>query len=347
MKIERAKDDRIRITIPYDPECIRIIKSFRGYRWHPVERYWTIPYSERVLGDLRKTLGGSHAIRDWFEHTSMQSPHAFEDLRKLLASRKYSPRTVKSYIRYNQELLTFTGSRPEEISNAEIMEYLSHLASGKQVSTSTLNVAINALRFYYGEVRKKNFVFDIKRPGKDKKLPVVMNKKEIVSILSSIRNHKHVALLMLVYSAGLRVSEVVKLKPEDIDDERKLIHVRGAKGRKDRYTILSEKALQVIRHYQKEYGHSIWLFPGQNRSKHITTRTAQTIFANACRDAGIRKDVSIHSLRHSFATHLLDGGTDLRYIQELLGHKSSKTTEIYTHVSTKNLGRIRSPLDDL
>ena len=173
------------------------------------------------------------------------------------------------------------------------------------------------------------------------------NRREIARTFSMMTNKKHIAILMLVYSAGLRVGEVVRLKPEDIDEERKLIHISGAKGRKDRYTILSEKALQVIRHYQKEYGHSTWLFPGQNRSKHITTRTTQTIFANACKDAGILKDVSIHSLRHSFATHLLDGGTDLRYIRELLGHKSSKTTEIYTHVSTKDLGRIRSPLDDI
>jgi len=174
-----------------------------------------------------------------------------------------------------------------------------------------------------------------------------MSKEEITSILASIRNPKHTALLMLVYSAGLRVSEVAKLKPGDIDENRKLIHIRGAKGRKDRYTILSDKAVQAIRQYQNEYGLSIWLFPGQNRSKHITTRTAQAIFANACKDAGILKDVSIHSLRHSFATHLLEAGTDIRYIQELLGHKSTKTSEIYTHVSTKNLGRIRSPLDDM
>ncbi len=152
---------------------------------------------------------------------------------------------------------------------------------------------------------------------------------------------------MLIYSAGLRVSEVVKLKPEDIDTGRKLIHVKDAKGRKDRYTMLSDVALETTRSYLKEYGQSKWLFPSHDKGKHITTRAVEKIFTNACKKANIKKNVTVHSLRHSFATHLLESGTDLRYIQELLGHKSSKTTEIYTHVSNKDIGRIKSPLDSL
>ena len=152
---------------------------------------------------------------------------------------------------------------------------------------------------------------------------------------------------MLMYSAGLRVSEVVKLKPEDIDMRRKLIHIRGAKGRKDRYTMLSEVALKTFKEYLEKYKPEKWLFPGQRKNKHISTRTAQAIFEKARDKAGIKKDATVHSLRHSFATHLLESGVDLRYIQELLGHKSSKTTEIYTHVSTKNLSKITSPLDML
>jgi len=152
---------------------------------------------------------------------------------------------------------------------------------------------------------------------------------------------------MLVYSAGLGVSEVVKLKPEDIDVERKLIHIRGAKGRKDRYTLLSDVALETIRKYLKEYGQSKWLFPSQDKQKYITTRTVEKIFSTACKKTNIKKNVTVHSLRHSFATHLLESGTDLRYIQELLGHRSSKITEIYTHVSNKNIGKIKSPLNSL
>ena len=194
---------------------------------------------------------------------------------------------------------------------------------------------------------KKNFAYEIKRPKKDKKLPVVLSRFEISQMLSSVSNIKHRAILMLTYSAGLRVSEVVKLRYEDIDAERKLIFLKSAKGRKDRYTMLSDVALETIRKYLKEYGQSRWLFPGQDKENHMTTRTVEKIFSNTCKKANIEKDVTVHSLRHSFATHLLECGTDLRYIQEVLGHKSSKTTEIYTHVSNRDIGKIKSPLDCL
>jgi integrase/recombinase XerD len=151
----------------------------------------------------------------------------------------------------------------------------------------------------------------------------------------------------LTYSAGLRVGEVVRLKLEDIDEERKLIHIRQAKGRKDRYTVLSQVAWDFLNIYLKKYQPEVWLFTGAESGTHLTERSVQHIFENACEKAGIKKDVSVHSLRHSFATHLLEGGTDLRYIQELLGHASSKTTEIYTHVSKRDIGSIQSPLDRL
>ncbi len=152
---------------------------------------------------------------------------------------------------------------------------------------------------------------------------------------------------MLVYSAGLRVGEVVRLKPEDIDSKRMLIHIRGSKGIKDRYSLLSRKALEILREYRRKYKHGKWLFGGAKEDRHLSIRSVDKIFKNACDKAGIKKDVSVHTLRHSFATHLLEGDTDLRYIQELLGHAHSKTTEIYTHVSTKNLGKITSPLETL
>jgi len=271
----------------------------------------------------------------------------FENLRKNLVVRKYSPKTIKSYIHYNKDFLGYVRKKPNEITNEDVKDYLFYLVEEKEVSASTLNTAINALKFYYGEVLKRGFVYELKRPKKDKKLPVVLSQEEISRILSSITNIKHRLILMLIYSAGLRVSEVVKLKPEDIDDERKLIHIKGGKGRKDRYTMLSEVAIEMIRRYLKEYGQSIWLFSSQDKEKHITTRTVEKIFSNACRKANIKKNATVHSLRHSFATHLLERGTDLRYIQELLGHKSSKTIEIYTHVSNKDIGKIKSPLDSL
>ncbi|MEW6003116.1 MAG: site-specific tyrosine recombinase/integron integrase [Nitrospirota bacterium] len=271
----------------------------------------------------------------------------FEDLRRELPSRKYSYKTVKGYLYYNRDFLNFIDKKPSDITDADIKDYLLYLVEEKQSATSTLNQAINALKFYYGTMLKKRFLYDIKRPRKDKKLPVVLSKEEVASILSSVDNIKHKAILMLVYSSGLRVGEVVRLKPEDIDSKRMLVFIKGAKGRKDRYSLLSESALKTLREYWREYKPVKWLFPGPNSERYITIRTAQRVFEIACNRAGIRKDVTIHSLRHSFATHLLENGIDLRYIQELLGHKSSKTTEIYTHVSTKDFAKIRNPLDQI
>lgn len=174
-----------------------------------------------------------------------------------------------------------------------------------------------------------------------------MSEDEVCRILKSIDNLKHRAIIFLVYSAGLRVGEVVRLRIQDIDSKRMLVNVKQAKGKKDRNTLLSNISLEVLRSYMKKYRPEDWLFPGKDEKDHITERTVQRVFESACRRAEITKNVSVHTLRHSFATHLLEGGTDLRYIQELLGHNSSKTTEIYTHVSTKSISKIQSPLDKL
>ncbi len=331
------EDERIAVAFPYNPDYIPKIKNIEGYRWHPEGKYWSVPYSE--LERLLSAFDGESIVID---------PAVYLDnLRKELMLRKYSQRTVKQYLYHNREFLESSKKNPYDVSDEDIKDYLYRLVNEKNVSTSTLNTAINALKFYYGEVLKRKFVYEIKRPRKDKKLPVVLSQEEVSRILSSVNNIKHKAILMLIYSAGLRISEVVKLKPEDIDIQRKLIHVKDAKGRKDRYTLLSDVVLETIKRYQKEYGQSKWLFPSQDKGKHITTRTVEKIFSNACKKAKIKKDATVHSLRHSFATHLLESGTDLRYIQELLGHKSSKTTEIYTHVSNKDIGKIKSPLDNL
>ena len=303
---------------------------------------------EKILLDpvLRAKLS-KHVIARRSVRPTKQPPHNFEDLKRELISRKYSYRTVKGYLFYNRELVSFIGKEPGDVTESDIKDYLFYLAEEKQSATSTLNQAINALKLYYGSMLKKKFIYEVKQPRKDRKLPVVLSKEEVAKILSSVENLKHKALLMIVYSAGLRVGEVVRLRVEDIDSKRMLIHVKGSKGRKDRYTILSGIALQVLQEYWRKYPPSNWLFEGARNGRYLSIRSAQKIFEQACERAYIRKDVTIHSLRHSFATHLLEGGTDLRYIQELLGHRDSKTTEIYTHVSTKSLGRILSPLDSL
>ncbi len=313
VKIDPGRNNKIIIRIPYNQDLINKVKSIPRREWNPQGKYWEVPYSEDLITKLKSLFGENLVVDPYFYLIPLQ---------KELSIRKYSRRTIKSYIRINRDFLLFSGKRPEEIENKDVKEYLYYAVNQKKVAASTLNVIINALRFYYGEILKKRFAYEIKRPKKDKKLPIVLSQEEVSRILSSVTNLKHRLILMLMYSAGLRVGEVVKLKIEDIDVKRRLIRVRGGKGRKDRYTILSEVALKTFKEYAE-------------------------IFERARNKAGIKKDATVHSLRHSFATHLLENGVDLRCIQELLGHKHSKTTEIYTHVSTKNLSKIRSPLDML
>lgn len=347
IKIKKIESGEIAVTLFYNPVYVEKFKGIKGHRWTPKEKCWVFPHSDNVLRRLLdifkgEDVGVALSLRIRKEHKPL-----FEDLRKEMVSRKYSPKTIKAYTHYNEDILKFANKQPGKITEGDIKDYLFHLVEEKKVATSTLNSAINALKFYYGTILKKDFIYEVKRPRKDKKLPVVLSKEEVGRILSNVDNIKHKALLMLVYSAGLRVSEVIKLKPEDIDSKRKLVHIRSAKGRKDRYTLFSDMALETLRNYWEKYKPKKWLFQSQDKERHITTRTVQRIFSNTCKKVGIRKEVSVHSLRHSFATHLLEQGTDLRYIQELLGHKSSKTTEIYTHVSNKELGKIKSPLDNI
>jgi len=338
VKIEFGKDNKVIIRVPYDQKLIKKVKTISGRKWNSQRKYWEVPYSDGLIAKLQNLFGGNLVIDPYLYLMPLQ---------KELLIRKYSIRTMRSYLRYNRDFLLFTGKKPEEIVNEDIKKYLYYMVEKKKVSTPTLNIAINALKFYYGEILKKKFIYEVKRPKKDKKLPVVLSREEVKKILQITENIKHKAILMLMYSGGLRVGEVVRLRPEDIDANRKLIHIRASKGRKDRYTLLSEVALQILREYWKKEKLGKWLFPSWNKEKHITERTVQKIFQNACKKGGIKKNVSVHSLSHSFATHLLESGIDLRYIQELLGHKNSKTIEIYTHVSTKNLSAIIPPLDNL
>lgn len=335
------------VKFPYNSIYIAKIKTIHGYKWYPEEKYWSVPSDNSTLEKIISLFEGEKLDIDPYLQTRNQRVALFEGLRKALIARKYSVKTIKSYIHFNEDFLMFIKKNPAEVTNDDTRDYLFYLADRKDFSASTLNVAINALKFYYGEILKKNFIYEVKRPRKDQKLPVVLSREEVSKILSPIANVKHKAILMVTYSAGLRVSEVVKLRYEDIDTERKLIHIKGAKGRKDRYTLLSDVASKTLKLYIDSYQPKKWLFHSRDVNYHITTRTAQRIFEYACKTAEIKKEVTVHSLRHSFATHLLESGVDLRYIQELLGHKSSKTTEIYTHVSNRDLSKIKNPLDSI
>jgi site-specific recombinase XerD len=263
----------------------------------------------------------------------------------------YSRNTMRSY---HALLLRFLNTfRPEglpaidQFTPDQVNRY--HLALQQRgVSFSYINQSINAIKFYYGKVlnRLEMDLTGVNRPAKEKKLPKVLSKQEVAAILRAPSNIKHRCLLLLLYSGGLRISEVINLKLSDVQSQRNLLLVRGAKGRKDRTTLLSCKLLEELRQYFLIYKPKLWLFEGQEGGPY-SVDSIRKVFRQALKKAGLKREATPHTLRHSFATHLLEQGTDLRYIQALLGHTSSKTTEIYTHVTQHGLEKIISPLDGM
>lgn len=266
---------------------------------------------------------------------------------ELLIQKRYSLNTQKIYCNYFKDfVLYFKSENLENITTKQINAYILELIKAKNISSSQQNQRINAIKFFYEKILGKNKqYYDIYRPNQEKKLPKVLSKNEVKQLLNSCDNIKHRCILLLIYSAGLRRSELIDLKITDIDSSRMVININNAKGKKDRISLLSENALHLLRQYYKEYKPEKYLFEGTKGDKYSPTSIAN-ILKNSAQKAGIHKRVTPHMLRHSFATHLLEQGTDLRYIQELLGHNSSKTTEIYTHVSKNAIDKIRNPADD-
>ncbi len=284
--------------------------------------------------------------RDYSHRQSTALPAGYIEL---LKQKRYSESTIKSYTVYFKDFMWFFNKRAlDAITVAEINDYLLQLIEKWNISFSEQNQRINSIKFYYELLRgKKKEYFELKRPIKKISLPKVLSKEEVREILMNTINLKHRCILSLLYSAGLRRNELINLRPTDIISNRKQIMISQSKGKKDRYTLLSEPLLYDLRNYFKQYRPDIWLFEGNQPGKQYSATSISRILDKAAKKAGIRRRVTPHMLRHSFATHLLEQGTDLRFIQELLGHSSSKTTEIYTHVSNKNLGQIKNPLDDI
>jgi site-specific recombinase XerD len=261
-----------------------------------------------------------------------------------LELRRKAPTTVTSYVKAVEELARYYRRSPDRISTEEIRDYMHFLIVGKKLSYSSCNHKIVAINFFFREVvrRKVNLRVPMKRSGR---LPEPLSREEVARLLDAAENQKHRVLMMTAYSAGLRVSELVRLKPQDIHSDRMLIRVNQGKGRKDRYTLLSQRLLGELRAYWRESRPELWLFPNQTRTDHMPTCTPARAFYRLKRRAGITHGHGIHTLRHSFATHLLEAGVDLRTIQILMGHTSLNTTVKYLHVTEKHLEQTKSPLD--
>jgi integrase/recombinase XerD len=235
-----------------------------------------------------------------------------------------------------------------EIDNYDIVVFNNEYILKNKLSASYQNQMVNAVKLFFQTVQSRKLnIEQIHRPKKPKTLPNVLSKVEIKAILGAHGNTKHKTMLSLIYACGLRRSELLHLRPADIDSKRGILLIRQAKGKKDRIVPISEKVIELLRQYYRAYKPLIWLFEGQRRGEPYRTESLQSVLKQALQKAHIRKPASLHWLRHSYATHLLESGTDLRHIQELLGHSSSRTTEIYTHVSTESLQNIKSPFDDL
>ena len=268
---------------------------------------------------------------------------------ELLERKRYSPSTIKTYRAYFSDFMEYhKGRNIDRLKVADINKYILYLVNEKKISVSQQNMRINAIKFYYEQVKggQRQYYGGITRAKEYKSLPEVLSRNEVARILACLSNRKHRCMISLIYSAGLRRSELLNLTPKDIISERMLVRIMG-KGRKCWYSLLSEKLLKDLREYFKEYRPQKWLFEGETPGEQYSASALVKILKEAASRAGIKHRVHVHMLRHSFATHLLEQGTDLRTIQELLGHNDIKTTSIYLHVTSAHKSSIPNPLDSL
>lgn len=353
--------NRIRVIFGYNEMLTQAVKNIPYSNWDASNRWWSVPFSDKILEKL-KAMAITHNLQVQYEEESLKAskkpritPFDVPNYRQCpeeyilkMKELRYGEHTVETYRSLFEEFINYYYKFDiNHIDESMITTFLRYLVIERKVSISYQNQSINAIKFYYERVlggQRKVYLVD--RPRAEKTLPIVLNENEVSSIITATTNLKHKAILMTIYSAGLRVSEALNLKIEDIDSQRMQIRVEQSKGKKDRYTLLSTKTLDTLRHYFQIYKPKLWLFEGQ-KGEQYSERSIQAILKNSVSKTNIKKRVTVHTLRHSFATHLLENGTDLRYIQTLLGHESSKTTEIYTHVTTKGFEQIKSPLDKL
>lgn len=352
----------VKVSFSYDPELIQTLKSMDGSQWSLTLKSWYFKqHSFKLNTFFNKFKGIAYVDYSQLQQKSPPStpkktilkthkppnelPPAY--LEQLMLKR-YSSNTIKIYVSEFKKFRSFYATKNiDTVTQDDIKRYLLFLIQKQKVSISLQNQAINAIKFYYEKVlRQPKMVFTIERPRKEKLLPKVLSKQEVFAIIASIQNLKHRCIISLIYSAGLRRSELLNLQIHDLDSSRNLVIIRGGKGNKDRQSIISINLIEDLRAYYKQYKPKTWLFEGANGKQYSATSIAK-ILNRGVEKAKINKRVSPHMLRHSFATHLLEQGISLRHIQKLLGHSSSKTTEIYTQVSMQEMSKIQNPLDDL
>lgn len=364
----QAPEIKIALQFPYNQNLINEIKKIKEAQWSHSQRAWLLPDSKEKMDELKELIIGKAILNiDKLNQPPPQLPtlkvsasHYLPSITKeglikmdrfksWMRSRRYSESTVNTYSEALIIFLRFYSEKKlEEICNDDLINFNNEYILKNGLSASYQNQMVNSIKLFFQTVQNRKMEIElIHRPKKSKTLPNVLSKEEVKSILNALGNLKHKAMLSLIYSCGLRRGELLNLKLTDIDSKRNLVIIRNAKGKKDRIVPLSPKILELLREYFLSFKPKNWLFEGQDKNSQYDERSLANVMKQALTKCKITKPASLHWLRHSFATHLLENGTDLRYIQELLGHSSSKTTEIYTHVSNKSIQNIISPFDTL
>ncbi len=351
------KSARFKIFIPYlFKEEREAFKKINTTYYHPTQKLWSILNTDDNKKTIVKLFKGKYIVQKMDQKqaipksntVSEQTQEVLLQCEQKFCLKSFSQATIKNYMGELRSFFSFFGQRNyTEITKQEIESYIYHLKSKYKISDTKQNTAINAIKAYYEHVLERpREYYNIQRPNKPHSLPNVLSKEEITCILQTPMNLKHKAILLLIYNCGLRISEAVNVRICDIHSHEAYIFIKDSKNKKDRKTILSPVLLQVLRAYYKAHKPSYWLFEGQEGGQY-SVKSIQEIFRKAVKTAGVNPWATVHTLRHSFATHLLQEGVNLRIIQNLLGHSSSKTTEVYTHVLAVNNKTLNNPLDFL
>ncbi|MGC9342132.1 MAG: site-specific tyrosine recombinase/integron integrase [Bacteroidales bacterium] len=368
MKTIRVEKRRIQdkdfllIFFPYDDTIILKVKKITGAYWNKNDRCWQFPYTKENYDEFYKSING-YAYIDISEmnrhkdfnsrvitKTLTQDDHRkLIDFKNYMEHKRYSHSTIDSYTSSLERFIKFLKPKNiEDIREKDVVDYVHNYIIPNGYSYTFQNHLINALKLFFGKILNAKFdISRLERPKRENKLPNVLSKEEVKRILVADKNLKHRTMLSLIYACGLRRSELLNLTLKDIDSNRSVLIIRQAKGRKDRIVNMPNSLIEDLREYYRLYKPKKYLFEGSQPGNKYSTSSIEAVLKKAVKKARIDKPVTLHWLRHSFATHHMESGTDLRIIQELLGHKSSRTTEIYTHVSTRTIQNLKSPFEDM
>ncbi|MBN1414962.1 MAG: tyrosine-type recombinase/integrase [Bacteroidales bacterium] len=353
---------RIKINSPLDEVLINRVKAIEGRRWSRTMQCWHLPYTEYCIKELRKMkeelkleipeigiLEEEKRTRYFDRHLTAEKYEFIRLMEQYMEVQRYSEKTIATYL---DAIRTFLGyfkdKNIEDITNADLSDFNYRYILKNAFSESYQNQVVSAIKLFYRNIINREIsIEEIERPRKGRHLPDIFSVQEIELLLQNTRNLKHRAMLSLIYACGLRRSELINLKINAIDSKRMLLSIKGGKGNKDRVVPIPGSLIIMLREYYKAYRPAVWLFEGTVKGRQYSEASLWQVFEAVKKKSKITKKLTLHSLRHSYATHLLENGVDLRFIQELLGHKSSKTTEIYTHVTQKSIERIKSPFENL